>query len=102
MGDANAGSEILLTERERLRKIGAEQRDFLPRSQFRNHRKHRRKTNDVMPPESSANLREVSLIEISAVTRRLQIDSANLQIKTIFLRSHHKIRAIAAQLTVNL
>src|SRR5580692_1102633 len=53
-------------------------------------------------PERPLDLRQVGLVQESAVTGRFEVDAANLYIKRVFLRSDEYVRADRAQFAINL
>ena len=53
-------------------------------------------------PECTPNLRQVSFVEVSAITRRLEVYAADLNIQRVFLRSNNQVRTVVAQFAADL
>ncbi len=66
------------------------------------HGQHRREADNIVPPECSPDFGQVGFVEKVSVTRRLQIDTANLDIDRVFLRGDQQIGAVGAQLPADL
>src|SRR5450755_4563176 len=106
MRNPHAGSEIFFPESKSLVEVSAQQRDIfraaiVGTAQFYRDRQHRREAKNIVVPKCAANLRQIGFVEECPIARWLQIDSADLHIKGVFLRSHDQVRAVAAQLTIN-
>ena len=104
MSDAHAGNKIFFAEGESLRKISSEQGKILRIAPIHadTDRQHRSETHNVVSPEHSFDFGQVGFVEVSAVARRLEINPADLNIESIFLRSHDQVRAVGAQFAADL
>ncbi len=101
MGSAYTRSVLFLAEGDLVRKICAQKgrRFCIDRSI---HGQHRREADNIVPPECSPDLWQVGFVKKVAITRRLQIDAANLNVDRVFLRCNQQIRAVGAQLPADL
>ncbi len=105
MRRSHPGRELFFAKRNLLREVSAEQGEIfrLTVALQRNvHRQHRRKSGDVVVPESALDFRQVGFVQESAIARRLQVDAANFHVQRIFLGSDQQVRADGAQFAINL
>ena len=57
---------------------------------------------DSVPPEHALDFRQIRFVQVGAIARRLQVDPADLNIQSVFLRGNDEIGAIPPQLAVDL
>ena len=87
MRNANSGREILLAEGKLFREVSSEQRQTRAIG-IDMSRQHGSEAYDIVVPECAANFRQVRLVQIRTIAGRFEIQSADLQIQRILLRSH--------------
>src|SRR3954451_23867072 len=96
--------ELFRSKLKPLRKIRSEQGDLvsLPLMlEGRIDRQHGREPGDVVVPEDTLDLRQVIFVKEGSVAGRLEIDSSDLDVERILLRSHHQIGANGSELTID-
>src|SRR5580704_5645838 len=97
---ARARPKFIFAKSQLLGEIRAQQRDAFAADVYR-YWQHRRKSNNVVVPEHAMNLRQVGLVEVRAVTRRLQINAGNLKIERVLLRSDYQVCYESAKLAAD-
>src|SRR5262245_34589759 len=104
MRASNTSRKFVFAGVELLGKVGSKQSYVLSPGITLNrgiHRQHRRKSRDVVATENSLNFRQISFIQECAVGGRLDIHSANFNVKGIFLWGNDKVGADRPQLAAD-
>src|SRR5215468_521838 len=105
MCGAHARGELFFAEREFLREVSAKQsRVFGPGSGVDCHinRQHGREAENVVPPERSLNLGQIGFAQEAAIAGRLEVHTADLDIKRVLLWRYQQVGAIGPQLAIDL
>src|SRR5262249_59070260 len=100
-----AGRELVLAECQLFREVGAHQghvSGFAAACQRNVDGQHRREAKDVVPPERSFDLGKVGFVQKAAIAGRLQIDAANFDVQSVFLRRHEQVRSVGPEFTIDL
>src|SRR3954468_22069278 len=101
----DAGGELVFAIAKLFIEVRADEFDVPSRgagSERHLRRQKRCKPADVIAPEDSLDLGEISLVEEGAFAGRLDVDAADVEVESIFLGNHGDVRAIAAKLLADL
>ena len=105
MSDADTGNKLFFAEHEPLREVSSKQSETLRISVITHadaYREHGSEADNIVMPEGASDLGQVGFVKVGAVARGLEIHAADLNIQSIFLRSHDQVRAIGAQFAADL
>src|SRR5579872_4953833 len=105
MGDAHTGCKTFFAECKALGEIGSQKSEILRIGVVTHadaHGQHRRKTDDIVMPERTSDLRQVGFVQVCAIAGWLQVYTADLNVERVFLRSDDQVRAVVPQFTTDL